>query len=106
MKVDSVGRILIPKELREKAGIAPGSTVAISFYGAALAPGRSGLPDLAEYQALQQRERDTASADLACRQEVDAEGERATILASPEEAFLEENRGQLDAMLDWFTVFG
>lgn len=71
-----------------------------------VAPGRSGLPDPTEYQALQQRERDTASADLACRQEVDAEGERATILVSLEEDFLEENRGQLDAMLDWFTVFG
>jgi AbrB family looped-hinge helix DNA binding protein len=32
-KVDSVGRILVPKPLREAVGITPGSTVDVSRYG-------------------------------------------------------------------------
>lgn len=35
-KVDSVGRVLIPKKLREAIGIRPGATVDISFYGSGL----------------------------------------------------------------------
>lgn len=36
VKVDSVGRILLPKALRDAVGLHPGSTVDISFYGAGL----------------------------------------------------------------------
>lgn len=35
-KVDSVGRVLIPKQLREALGLHSGTTVDISFYGAGL----------------------------------------------------------------------
>ncbi|HET8536610.1 MAG TPA: AbrB/MazE/SpoVT family DNA-binding domain-containing protein [Solirubrobacteraceae bacterium] len=35
-KVDSVGRVLIPKKLRDALGIRPGATVDISHYGAGL----------------------------------------------------------------------
>jgi AbrB family looped-hinge helix DNA binding protein len=35
-KVDSAGRVLIPKKLREAVGLRPGSTVDISWYGAGL----------------------------------------------------------------------
>ena len=35
-KVDSVGRVLIPKKLRDALGIRPGTTVDISHYGAGL----------------------------------------------------------------------
>ncbi len=34
--VDSVGRIVVPKPLREALGLAPGSTVEISRYGCGL----------------------------------------------------------------------
>jgi len=34
--VDSVGRIVVPKALRELLGLRPGSTVEISRYGAGL----------------------------------------------------------------------
>lgn len=34
--VDSVGRIVVPKQLREALGLRPGSTVDISLYGAGL----------------------------------------------------------------------
>ncbi len=34
--IDSVGRIVIPKPLREALGLTPGSTVDISRYGAGL----------------------------------------------------------------------
>jgi len=34
--VDSVGRIVIPKPLRDSIGLVPGSTVEISAYGAGL----------------------------------------------------------------------
>lgn len=34
--VDSVGRVFIPKSLRDELGLAPGSTVDISRYGAGL----------------------------------------------------------------------
>jgi AbrB family looped-hinge helix DNA binding protein len=36
VKVDSVGRILIPKQLREALGITPGSSVDLSWYGSGL----------------------------------------------------------------------
>jgi AbrB family looped-hinge helix DNA binding protein len=35
-KVDSVGRVLIPKKLREALGLRAGSTVDISWYGSGL----------------------------------------------------------------------
>ena len=35
-KVDSVGRILVPKPLREAVGLTPGSVVDISRYGSGL----------------------------------------------------------------------
>jgi AbrB family looped-hinge helix DNA binding protein len=35
-KVDSVGRILVPKPLREAVGLTPGSTVDVSRYGSGL----------------------------------------------------------------------
>ncbi len=35
-KVDSVGRVLLPKALRDALGLRPGSTVDISRYGAGL----------------------------------------------------------------------
>ena len=35
-KIDSVGRVLIPKKLREALGLRVGSTVDISWYGAGL----------------------------------------------------------------------
>lgn len=35
-KVDSVGRVLIPKKLREALGLRAGSTVDVSWYGAGL----------------------------------------------------------------------
>ncbi len=35
-KVDSVGRIVVPKPLREAVGLAPGSLVDVSRYGAGL----------------------------------------------------------------------
>lgn len=35
-KVDAVGRILVPKALRDQLGIRPGSKVDISVYGAGL----------------------------------------------------------------------
>lgn len=35
-KVDSVGRVLLPKALRDALGLQPGSTVDISRYGAGL----------------------------------------------------------------------
>jgi AbrB family looped-hinge helix DNA binding protein len=35
-KVDSVGRILIPKQLRDALGLQSGSSVDISFYGGGL----------------------------------------------------------------------
>lgn len=35
-KVDSVGRIVVPRTLRDALGIAPGSTVDVSRYGAGL----------------------------------------------------------------------
>jgi AbrB family looped-hinge helix DNA binding protein len=35
-KLDSVGRVLIPKKLREALGLQAGSTVDISWYGAGL----------------------------------------------------------------------
>lgn len=34
--IDSVGRILVPKRLRDELGLSPGSTVDISRYGAGL----------------------------------------------------------------------
>ncbi|MEE3852841.1 AbrB/MazE/SpoVT family DNA-binding domain-containing protein [Gordonia sp. LSe1-13] len=34
--IDSGGRLLLPKALREQLGITPGSTVDISLYGAGL----------------------------------------------------------------------
>lgn len=34
--IDSVGRIVVPKPLREALGLVPGSTVDISRYGAGL----------------------------------------------------------------------
>lgn len=34
--IDSVGRIVVPKQLRDALGLAPGSTVDISEYGAGL----------------------------------------------------------------------
>jgi AbrB family looped-hinge helix DNA binding protein len=34
--VDSVGRIVVPKPLREALGLAPGTAVDISLYGAGL----------------------------------------------------------------------
>ena len=34
--IDSVGRIVVPKPLREALGLRPGSTVEISRYGAGL----------------------------------------------------------------------
>ena len=34
--VDSVGRIVVPKQLREALGLRPGTTVDISLYGAGL----------------------------------------------------------------------
>jgi len=34
--IDSVGRIVVPKPLREALGLSPGSTVDISRYGAGL----------------------------------------------------------------------
>jgi AbrB family looped-hinge helix DNA binding protein len=34
--VDAVGRIVIPKPLRDSVGLVPGSTVEISAYGACL----------------------------------------------------------------------
>lgn len=34
--MDSVGRVVVPKSLREALGLGPGSTVDISFYGAGL----------------------------------------------------------------------
>ncbi len=35
-RIDSVGRIVVPKPLRDALGLAPGSTVDISRYGAGL----------------------------------------------------------------------
>ena len=35
-KIDSVGRILIPKQLRDALGMQAGSTVDVSWYGAGL----------------------------------------------------------------------
>ena len=32
-KVDQVGRIVLPKRLRDQLGLAPGSTVDVSLYG-------------------------------------------------------------------------
>lgn len=40
--VDSVGRIVVPKQLREALGLRPGSTVDITRYGAGLAVIPSG----------------------------------------------------------------
>lgn len=34
--IDAVGRIVIPKQLRDSLGLTPGSTVDISAYGAGL----------------------------------------------------------------------
>ncbi len=34
--IDSVGRIVVPKRLREELGLTPGSTIDISRYGAGL----------------------------------------------------------------------
>lgn len=34
--IDSVGRIVVPKQLRDALGLIPGSTVEISAYGAGL----------------------------------------------------------------------
>lgn len=34
--IDSVGRVVVPKPLRDALGLAPGSTVDISRYGAGL----------------------------------------------------------------------
>jgi AbrB family looped-hinge helix DNA binding protein len=34
--VDSVGRIVVPKQLRDRLGMQPGTTVEISAYGAGL----------------------------------------------------------------------
>jgi AbrB family looped-hinge helix DNA binding protein len=34
--IDSVGRVVVPKALRDALGLAPGSTVDISRYGAGL----------------------------------------------------------------------
>lgn len=36
ISIDSVGRIVIPKPLRDTLGLVPGSTVEISRYGAGL----------------------------------------------------------------------
>lgn len=35
-KIDSAGRLLLPKHLRDAFGLEPGSTVDVSAYGAAL----------------------------------------------------------------------
>jgi len=37
IKIDDVGRILVPKRLRDALGLVPGATVDISRYGAGLA---------------------------------------------------------------------
>ena len=34
--IDSVGRIVLPKPLRDALGLLPGATVDVSFYGAGL----------------------------------------------------------------------
>lgn len=36
VKVDSVGRIVVPKPLRDAVGLTPGSTVDVSRYGSGL----------------------------------------------------------------------
>lgn len=41
-KVDSVGRVVVPKPLRDALGLAPGSTVDISRYGDGLQLVRAG----------------------------------------------------------------
>ena len=41
-KVDSVGRILVPKPLREAVGLTPGTVVDVSRYGSGLQVSPSG----------------------------------------------------------------
>ncbi|GEM_PF-2364222 len=36
VKIDAVGRLMLPKQLRKAAGLTPGSLVGVSFYGAGL----------------------------------------------------------------------
>lgn len=68
--------------------------------------GQDGLPDRDEYDGLRRREIDTAVADETCRVEAELEVARAVAQDELEREFLAENRDELDAMVDWFSLHG
>ncbi|OJX95649.1 MAG: hypothetical protein BGO96_08470 [Micrococcales bacterium 73-15] len=63
--------------------------------------GGSSLPDRAVYEALQTRERETATADVSCQQEVGLADASTRGLWELESQFLTEHREELDAFLAW-----
>lgn len=63
--------------------------------------GGSSLPDRAAYEALQTRERETATADVSCQQEVGLADASTRGLWELESQFLTEHREELDAFLAW-----
>lgn len=65
-KVDSVGRVLIPKKLREALGLRAGSTVDISWYG----PGLQIVPHGRTARLIEENGRLVAAGDSRIDDEI------------------------------------
>lgn len=63
--------------------------------------GSGGLPDRATYEALQVLERETATADVSCQQEVGLADASTRGLWELQHQFLVDHREELDAFLAW-----
>jgi AbrB family looped-hinge helix DNA binding protein len=65
-KIDSVGRVLIPKKLRDALGLRAGSTVDISWYGAGL----QIVPDGRTARIIEENGRLVATGDTTITDEI------------------------------------